>query len=52
MASAAKLREEVAHLRTLLRTVTDPAASAAIEEMIAELESQAKEMDNGGATDD
>lgn len=52
MASAAELRAEAAHLRAVLRGVTDPAASAAIEEMIAELESQAKEMDNGGATDD
>ena len=52
MASATELREEAAHLRTLLLSVTDPAASAAIREMIDELESRAKELDNGGATDD
>ena len=52
MASATELREEAAHLRTLLLSVTDPAALAAIREMIDELENRAKEMDNGGATDD
>lgn len=52
MASAAELRAEIAHLRNVLRLVTDPATSTAIEEMITELESQAKEMDNGGVTDD
>jgi hypothetical protein len=49
--TTAELRAEAAHLRALLRKVTDPAASAAISEMIAELESQAKAMDNGGAID-
>jgi len=52
MASAAELRAEFAHLRNVLRLVTDPATSTVIEEMIAELESRAKEMDDGGATDD
>ena len=52
MATAAGSRAEVAHLRTLLRGVSDPGASAAIRAMIDELEDQASEIDNGGATDD
>ena len=52
MATAAELRAEAAHLRTILRGVSDPDASAAIRAMIDELEDQAREMDNGGATDD
>jgi hypothetical protein len=47
MASAAELRAEAAHLRDLLREVTDPAASTAIKEMVDELESRAKETANG-----
>ena len=50
MATAAELRAEVAHLRAILRGVSDPDASAAIRAMIDELESRAKELDNGGAT--
>jgi hypothetical protein len=50
MTSTAELRAEAEHMRALLRGVSDPAASAAIEEMIDELESRAKEMDNGRAT--
>lgn len=50
MATAAELRAEAAHLRTVLRGVTDPAASAAIRAMIEELENRAKASDNGGAT--
>ena len=52
MASAADLRAEVTHLRVLLLGVSDPAASAAIREMIDELESRAKALDDGCATDD
>jgi hypothetical protein len=52
MALAAELRAEAARLRELLRAVSDPAASAAIMEMIDELEGRAKAMDNGGAADD
>jgi len=51
MATAAELRAEAARLRVILSGVYDPAASAAIRKMIAELDGRAKEMDNGGATD-
>jgi len=52
MATAAELRAEAAHLRAILGRVGDPDVSAAIRAMIEELESRAKETDNGGATND
>jgi hypothetical protein len=51
MATAAELRAEAASLRIILGRVSDAAESAAIRAMIDELESRAKAMDNGGATD-
>jgi len=49
MTSAVELRAEVERLRALLRTMRDPAAAAAITDMIDELESRAKA--NGSAID-
>ncbi len=47
MPTSAKLRAEVARLRSILGRVTDPAELAAIEAMINELERRAKVTDNG-----
>jgi hypothetical protein len=52
MATAAELRAEAARLRAILGGVGDADVSAAIRAMIDELESRAKETDNGGATND
>src|SRR5690348_17151393 len=51
MTSAAELRAEAGRLRNLLaRVEADPAEVAAMQAMIDELESRAKEMDNGSAS--
>lgn len=52
MATAAELRAQAARLRSTLNTVSDPAEWGAIKTMIDELEARAKELDNGGSTDD
>jgi hypothetical protein len=49
MTSAVELRAEVERLRVLLRAMSDPAAAAAIRDMIEELESRAKA--NGSVID-
>ena len=49
MADAAALRAEALRLRTLARGVTDEAALAAIHHLIEELESRARDADNGRA---
>jgi hypothetical protein len=48
MADAAALRAEVQRLRTLARGVWDEQALAAIEELIDELETRAREADDDG----
>ena len=52
MASAVELREEAARLRNVLGKLTNHEERVAIQAMIDELESRAKEMDNGGAAND
>jgi hypothetical protein len=49
MAGAAALRAEALRLRTLARGITDEKALAAIHQLAEELESRAREADNGRA---
>jgi hypothetical protein len=51
MKTGAELRAEAMHLRTLARGISDSATLAAIEELAEELERQAHQADNGGATE-
>jgi len=52
MAKAAEMRAEATRLRSILSRVTNREELAAIEAMIAELDSRAKATDNGGAAVD
>lgn len=49
MANAAALRAEALRLRTLARGITDEEALAAIHHLVEELETRAREDDNGRA---
>jgi hypothetical protein len=51
MRTAAELRAEVTHLRTLARGISDSITLAAIEELVEELERRAHLADNGEATE-
>ena len=52
MQTAAEFRAEAARMREFVRHVTDPNVLAELPAMIEEWERRAKEMGNGGATDD
>jgi hypothetical protein len=49
MPSARELRREIAHLQTLLVTVTDDRTRQAIQDFINELERRVGDLDNGNA---
>ena len=49
MGKAAELRAEAARLREFVQSVTAPEVRDEIELMIAELESRARQTDNGAA---
>jgi hypothetical protein len=51
MSKSAELRAEIAHLRALLRDVTDEEARNAVLEMIGELERRAHDLDNGSSAE-
>jgi hypothetical protein len=51
MAKSPELRAEIAHLRILLRDITDQRARRAVLDMIRELEQRARELDNGSAAE-
>ena len=52
MKTAAEFLAEAARMRDFARTVTDPQVLFELHELIAECERRAREMGNGGATDD
>ena len=51
MKTAAELRAEAVHLRTLARGISDNATLVAIEELVDELERLADEAENGEAAE-
>ena len=52
MRTAADFRAEAAQMRELARHVTDPEVLAELRAMIREWECRARELGNGGTTDD